>query len=107
MEGAASLVLPLIGIVAVAAATFYAVSFTELREVVIDISIPNILTLDSLELSDMDDFVHGLFCRSRSGTWTKQRRKEAAAAGSGPRRAPESAELEEKPRKKPGNEYSS
>ncbi|XP_042458755.1 uncharacterized protein LOC122042622 [Zingiber officinale] len=32
MEGAASLVLPLIGIVAVAAATFYAVSFTELRE---------------------------------------------------------------------------
>ncbi|XP_074590985.1 uncharacterized protein LOC141846822 [Curcuma longa] len=32
MEGAASLALPIIGIVAVAAVTFYAVSFTELRE---------------------------------------------------------------------------
>ncbi|CAL9088488.1 unnamed protein product, partial [Musa acuminata var. zebrina] len=108
MEGAAQIALPVLGIAAVAAVTFYAVSFMELREVRAEANLSHLIQPASF-------LPFGFFLavnvsmlivgRNLSESWRTPRRKKAWAGSDRPP-APGSGGLEEKPRKKPGNDRS-
>ncbi|RRT67356.1 hypothetical protein B296_00039332 [Ensete ventricosum] len=75
MEGAAQVALPVLGIAAAAAVTFYVVSFMELREVRAGANLRHLKSFRELEDSEEKESVGGF----RSSASSRQRRARRKA----------------------------